>query len=141
MTGIAGHDQIRSNAWTLWPFRLAMTLVAMLLFDQPIFAGEFLSGTYSALQLHRENATYSGIAVLIAAGTAVLLRWPGRGPWWPMIACVGLFGLIAGQIVLGFARLVTIHVPLGVAIIVLAIGLTAWAWRPRPSPAGQGELS
>ena len=141
MTEIVGFAVAPSRTWTRWPFRLAMTLAAMLVFDQPVFAGEFLAGSYPALQLHRENATYTGIAMLVAAGTAVLLRWPGHGPWWPMIACVGLFGMIAAQIILGFARLLTIHVPLGVLIIVLTIGLTTWAWRPRRPATRPGELS
>jgi hypothetical protein len=113
-----------------WPFRVTMSVAAVMLADQAVFAGQFLSGTFGALHTHRENATYSGIAVLAAAGAAVLIRWPGRGPLWPALAALGLFGLIALQIVLGFARLLTVHIPLGVAIIGLAAGLTAWSWRP-----------
>jgi heme A synthase len=100
-----------------------------MLFDQGVFAGQFLSGTYDALLTHRENATFAGISVLGSAIAAVLLRWPGRGPWWPMVACLGLFGLIALQIVIGFARILALHVPLGVMIIILATGLAVWAWR------------
>ena len=120
--------------WTRWPFRVAISLATVLLFDQPVFAGQFLGGSYGALHTHRENATYSGIAVLVATLTAVLLRWPGRGPWWPMPACLGLFGLIALQIVLGFSRALTVHIPLGVGIIVAAVLLTVWAWRSDPEP-------
>ncbi|TMR96609.1 hypothetical protein [Nonomuraea basaltis] len=110
-----------------------MSVATVLLFDQAVFAGQFLSGTFGALHTHRENATYAGIAVLIAGGTAILLRWPGRGPLWPALACLGLFGLIALQIVLGFARMLTVHIPLGSAIILLAVLLAVQAWR-RPAP-------
>jgi len=41
------------------------------------------------------------------------------------------FGLIALQIILGFARVISVHVPLGVATILLAILLAVWAWRRR----------
>jgi hypothetical protein len=119
--------------WIYWPFRLAVTAATVLLVDQSIYAGQFLSGTFSALHTHRENATAAGITVLVAALAAVPIRWPGRGPLWPLPASLGLFGLIAGQIVLGFLRLLTIHIPLGVAIIVLAVLLTVWAWRPHLS--------
>ena len=129
---------VRRSTWAHWPFRLCISAATVLLVDQPVFAGQFLAGSYPALHTHRENATYAGIAVLVAAAAAVLLRWPGRGPWWPMAACVGLFGLIALQIQLGFARLVTVHVPLGVAIIVPAVGLTVWSWRPRPARSAPG---
>jgi hypothetical protein len=118
--------------WTYWPFRLTITAATVLLIDQPIYAGQFLSGTFSALHTHRENATAAGIVVLVAALAAIPIRWPARGPQWPLWACVGLFALIGGQIALGFLRLLTIHIPLGVAIIVVAVLLAIWAWRPHP---------
>lgn len=100
-----------------------------MLFDQAVFAGQFLDGAYGSLETHRENATYAGLAVLAALVSAILLRWPGCGPWWPILACVGIFGLIAVQIMLGFARTIWLHVPLGVATIGLSAGLALWAWR------------
>jgi hypothetical protein len=36
---------------------------------------------------------------------------------------------------LGFARVLTVRVPLGVAIIVLAVLLVIWAWRTHHLPA------
>ena len=109
--------------------RVTSTVSAVLLFDQAIFAGQFMSGSYDALLIHRENATYSGISVLVVAVAAVLVRWPGRGPWWPIAACLGIFALVALQIVLGFARALTLHVPLGVLTILAAGALAYWSWR------------
>ncbi|MEV8638720.1 hypothetical protein AB0395_44390 [Streptosporangium sp. NPDC051023] len=123
--------------WTHWPFRVAMSVAALMLFDQAVFAGQMLAGTFSAVHTHRENATFAGISVVVAALCAIPLRWPGRGPIWPALACVGLFGLIALQIILGFARTLAVHIPLGVTIILLAALLVLWAWRYRPAgPAG-----
>jgi heme A synthase len=116
------------------PFRIVITAAAVLLFDQAVFAGQFLAGTFGSLHTHRENATVSGLTVLGAAVAAVPIRWPGGGPIWPVFACLGLFGLIALQIVLGFARVIAVHVPLGVSIILLATLLAVRAWRPYPSP-------
>ena len=115
--------------WPLWLFRGTSALAAVMLFDQAVFAGQFLAGGYDALHTHRENATYAGICVLVSAAAAVLVRFPGRGPWWPVVANLGIFGLVALQIVLGFARAVTVHVPLGVATILLAVGTAVLAWR------------
>jgi hypothetical protein len=112
------------------PFRLLVSAAAVLLFDQAVFAGQFLSGTFGALHTHRENATVAGLVVVGAALAAIPIRWPGHGPIWPLFACVGLFGLIALQITLGFRRELTVHVPLGVSIIVLASLLAIWAWKP-----------
>lgn len=125
--------------WTLWPFRVVVTTATVLLVDQPVFAGQFLSGTFTALQTHRDNATTAGLAVLAAALAAIPIRWPGRGPLWPALASLGLFGLVALQIAVGFARLLTVHVPLGVSIITLAVLLTVWAWRPHTRPDARQE--
>jgi hypothetical protein len=116
--------------WVRWPFRVVMSVAGVLLFDQAVFAGQFLSGTFGALHTHRENATFAGITVVLAAVAAVPMRWPGRGPLWPVFACLGLFGLIGLQIALGHARVLAIHIPLGVSIILLAGWLVYWAWRP-----------
>jgi hypothetical protein len=123
--------------WAYLPFQITITGAALMLFDQAVFAGQFLSGTFGSLHTHRENATFAGIAVLLAAACAVLVRRPGQGPIWPLFACLGLFGLIALQIVLGFARVLTVHIPLGVSIILLAVLLVIWAWRARPRAAVQ----
>jgi len=124
-----------SVRWTHLPFRVVITAAAVLLFDQAVFAGQFLAGTFGALHTHRENATVAGLTVLGAAVAAVPVRWPGKGPIWPVFACLGLFGLIALQIVLGFARVLAVHVPLGVSIILLVTLLAVRAWRLHPSPA------
>lgn len=131
----------KAPGWAHWPFRIVMTVAALLLFDQAVFAGQLLAGTFGSLHTHRENATYAGITTVVAAISAVLLRWPGRGPWWPSLACLGLFGLIAVQIILGFARTLAVHVPLGVAIIMLALLLTIWGWRYRPTALSVRETA
>ena len=115
--------------WPRWLFRGTSALAAVMLFNQAVFAGQFLAGSYDALHTHRENATYAGICVLVSTVAAVLVRAPGRGPWWPLVATVGIFGLVALQIVLGFARAITAHVPLGVATVLLAALVAILAWR------------
>ncbi len=117
--------------WVWWPLRVCATLAATLICLQPVFAGQFLAGTYEALRVHRENATVAGIAVAVTALSAVPLWRPGRGPWWPIVAFLGLFALIGLQIALGFQRAVAIHVPLGLAIVALAVRLAIWTWQVR----------
>ena len=118
-------------AWPRWVFRVAATLAAVMLFDQAVFAGQFLSGIYPALDVHRENATYAGISVVVAAVAAVLQFRPGRGPWWPIAAYLGLFGLIGLQILFGFSHALAVHIPLGVVIILIAVALAVWGWMRR----------
>ncbi|MCF7547503.1 hypothetical protein [Pseudonocardia sp. WMMC193] len=99
-----------------------------MLFDQAVFAGRFLDGSYDALQLHRDNATYAGVTVLVSASAGLLVRLPGRGPRWPLVGSLMVFGLVAPQIAVGFARLIGVHIPLGVATILLAAALAVRAW-------------
>ena len=112
---------------------------AVVIFDQAVFAGQFLSGEFDALARHRQNATNAGLATIAMVVAAILLRWPGRGPSWPIFACAGLFGLIALQIAMGYARVLTLHVPLGVSIITASLFVLVKLWRPvltRPAPRG-----
>ena len=112
-----------------WPFRVAMTIAAVVMSLQPVLAGEFMSESYSALDAHRGNANGAIIAVLVALVCAILLRWPGRSPRWPMLACLVLFGLTAVQIAFGNQRVLSVHVPLGVAIVAITVWLAVWSWR------------
>jgi hypothetical protein len=102
----------------------------MLLFAQPVLIGGFLQGNYPWLALHQLNAMASAAAALVTACAAVLCWRRGRGPAWPVAASLGVVAAIGGQIALGFARVLIIHVPLGVAIVVASVRLLAWAWQP-----------
>jgi hypothetical protein len=123
------------TGWDRVIFRICCTVSAVLLFDQAVFAGQFLGGSFGALQTHRDNATAAGIAVLVTAAAGLAVRLRG-GPGWPALASLGLFALIALQILLGFRRALTVHIPLGVAIIVLMLLLMGWSWRRPPAAAG-----
>jgi uncharacterized membrane protein YoaK (UPF0700 family) len=115
--------------WPRWVFRATNTLALLVLFYQAVSAGQFLSGDYESLLVHQETASVSGFSVLLVLVAAVLLRWPGRGPTWPIAAGVGLLGLIGLQIAVGEARMISLHVPLGILVIMAAAALTAWSWR------------
>lgn len=128
------------RTWPWWVFRALATGAATALAGQAVFAGQFLSGAYGSLLTHRENATYAGVATLLEGCGAVLLHRAGGGPRWPIAACGALFALIAGQIYLGFARVITIHVPLGTALIAGSVVLAGWAWRHGPDRATVEEV-
>ena len=117
--------------WTGWCVRVTSTVSAVLLANQAVFAGQFLAGTYPALHTHRENATLAGISVIVSMLATVAAWRPGRRPWWPIAANAALFGLIAVQIIMGFARILAVHIPLGVTIIGAGIALAIRAWRVR----------
>lgn len=118
--------------WAYWPFRLIGIALTVLIFNQAVYAGQFLAGDFGALAQHRDNANYAGFALLAELVAAVLLRWPGRGPVWPALTCLGMFVVVGLQIGLGYARVLAVHVPLGVALITGTVVLLVWAWRPKP---------
>jgi hypothetical protein len=120
----------RSRRWPLGLFRLTTAAAAVLAFNQAIFAGQFLSGRYGSLLLHRDLSTYTVAVIAAAVLAAILWRAAGGGPGWPIPATIALFALTALQTFLGYRLVLAVHVPLGVAVIVLLIALAVTAWRP-----------
>jgi uncharacterized membrane protein YfcA len=117
--------------WPLWLFRVVVTVEAVLAFDQAVFAGQFISGDYGALNTHAANASVVGVVLLVEAVAALLLWRRGRGPGWPALAALGLFLLTGAQIGMGYARILAVHIPLGVTIIALDVLMLVWCWRYR----------
>jgi hypothetical protein len=116
--------------WTKWTFRTLVTLAAVGAFLQPVFAGAFLSGHFGALDLHRLNAILATLVTLLATVSAVLMWLLGRGAGWPAATCAGIFVAEGAQIGLGFARVLSIHVFLGTAIVAAFVVLLLRVWRP-----------
>lgn len=123
----------RPPTWPMWLFRVVVTIEAVLAFDQAVFAGQFVSGDYGALNSHETGAAVTNVVLLVETVAAVLLWRPGRGPRWPMLAAFTLFLASGVQIGIGYARVLVVHVPLGVTIIVLDVLVLVWAWRYRPA--------
>jgi hypothetical protein len=119
--------------WAVWLLRILVLVETVLLLNQAVYAGQFLGGDFAALVRHARNADAAGTVALLQVIAAVLLRRSGGGPAWPIWACAGLLVGIAGQIGLGYANVLTLHVPLGVAVTAGTGGLAIWAWLPKPS--------
>ncbi|QMU68950.1 hypothetical protein [Streptacidiphilus sp. P02-A3a] len=130
--------------WSALAYRLFATAAAMLACGQPVLAGGFLQGHYSMLAAHRDAAMVLAGALLLALSAAVL-NWrtggaPGR---LPVLSAAALL-LCGGQIGLGFARELVIHVPLGVAIVALVLRTALLGWRlplPRRTPVADRAAS
>ncbi|MFF4121219.1 hypothetical protein ACFY0P_48585 [Streptomyces sp. NPDC001714] len=125
--------------WPLAFFRVAVTCEAALALGQAVLAGSFLSGHYQALDLHAFNATATGLTAVAQIVAALLLWRLGGGPNWPFLVSIALFGAEAGQIAMGYARVLAVHVPLGVAIIACTFLMLVWAWRPAAGPNSAPE--
>ena len=118
-----------SGRWAVRGYRVLITMAAAVLFNQSLQAGEFMSGRYEFLEFHRLGAMGAEFLVLLAAIAAGVARYRGRYPLWPAGVTGLLFVVIQLQEWAGEERVLSVHVPLGVSIIVTAIGLTVWAWR------------
>jgi hypothetical protein len=112
--------------WPIGVLRAVSVLVLVQVLLQAALAGGFITGQVSLLGLHSAN----GILLFLTSGllvvVAVLLVRPGRGPWWPIVLTTALWFLIAVQAGIGFARLVGLHIPIGVALMGLISAFTWW---------------
>jgi hypothetical protein len=86
----------------------------------------------SLLGLHSANGIFLVLTSTALPVLTVLLVRPGRGPWWPIVFSVALWFLIAVQVGFGFARLIGLHIPIGVTIMGLISGFTWWSMLYRP---------
>ncbi|MDX3246207.1 hypothetical protein [Streptomyces sp. ME18-1-4] len=120
----------RPTPWARWIFRTTVTTEALLAFAQPVLIGGFLQGHYASLQLHKENATFTGVTAMVMLLAAVLQWRPGRGPAWPVFASLTVVAAIVAQIIMGYSRTLAVHVPLGVLIITGDVLLLVWVWKP-----------
>ncbi len=128
---------MRDTQWVRrWPYLLCRgtTLgLALLGVAQAVFAGSFLSGHYDALRVHLVTAMVMVALAVVQAVAVVILRRSG-GPRSVMLLGLAFPVILAGLSGIGMARVLTLHVPLGVLAVVGLLRLTAWVWRT-PLPA------
>lgn len=119
-----------TGRWPLWLMRAVVTLVAALVFVQPMLAGQFLAGNFDTVGLHAAAASAIALLVMFQGLAAVLLWRPGRGPAWPVAASVVQFLLVGLQLGMGYSDRLAVHVPLGVAVVAIALLQLLWVWLP-----------
>lgn len=121
----------RVPGWAVWLFRILVLLTAVLVFLQPISAGLFVTGDVGMLGLHSAGHIFISLALMLQIVAGILVWRPGRGPSWPIWTTLGLFFLIEIQAGFGFARMLALHIPLGVLTFGLAVAMLIAAWSPR----------
>jgi hypothetical protein len=105
-----------------------VTVHAVAIFAQPVFAGRYLIGDYDMLALHALGANvvfFLGLAQLVPA----VLLWRRSGTSWPFWASLVLVLGETGQYFAGLAGALDLHVPLGVALVSLAAIMLVGIWR------------
>jgi len=122
---------------TLHVLRVVAVLHALAFLAQPVFAGKYLEGDVDALALHDANAIVVTGLDVIQLVCAIVFFWKGRGRAWPIWASLAIALLVEVQVGMGYARLLVVHLPLGVSLVVGQILTTVWLFRadaatPRP---------
>jgi hypothetical protein len=116
--------------WAVWTLRGLVLLVAALVLLQSVLAGLFVTGDVGLLEAHSLNASFVTTLAFLQVIAAILVWRPGRGPAWPIWATLASFLLVEVQVGFGYARLVSLHIPMGVALFGLSIGLVAAVFSP-----------
>ena len=120
------------EGWAVWPYRVLITLTAAMFVSQPITAGQFMSGSYSSIELHAIlGYTAAGSAVVFVLPAAIVATWRRAVSKWHIVATVVLSAIAWIEILLGEDRGLTLHVPLGVAVVTFGILQTWSSWKNR----------
>jgi hypothetical protein len=119
----AAMQQERPMPTAARPLRVVVLLHTALILAQAAFAGQFLAGDGAWVRVHEANAGIIHMVAVFQLVLAILVWRPGRGPGWPALASLAL--LLAEELQLGFgyARILALHVPLGVAIFGLTVAI------------------
>ncbi|MFE5521772.1 hypothetical protein ACFQ9Q_29245 [Streptomyces virginiae] len=107
--------------------QVAVALQTLGISFQAVTAGMLLSSTHGEL-LHGIGARVMYGATMLYVIAAVLAWRPGGGSPRPILYSSGFLVLASVQVVLGIARVPSVHVPLGV--LMFALSLLALSRRP-----------
>jgi hypothetical protein len=119
--------------------KFTLLVQVALLAAQTISAGLLLSGHAMFVAIHEWGGR---LAVLSAAALFLLvLRSRAQGQATDALIWISASLAIAEvlEIALGYRRILSIHVPLGVAIVVFAGRLINWAWSGAAGNFGEGR--
>ena len=127
---------------TLALLRAILIVHAIAVVTQPLMAGLYLSGEVDAMNVHSPvGSSLWMISLLQLAVALVYWRFSG-GAIYPAIATLVLLVAEFLQMLLGQIRGMTMHVPLGAAIVTGVLVFTVWSFTAaagRPGPAKQRE--
>lgn len=119
--------------------QVAVALQTLAIFFQAVTAGLLLSSSYGET-LHGVGARVMYGASMLYVLAAVLAWRPGGGSPRPILYASGFLVLASVQVVLGIARVPSVHVPLGILMFglsVLVLGQvlsTRWSERAGTRP-------
>lgn len=117
--------------WVVWLLRLTVLLFAGLVLLQAVLAALFVTGDVGLLEAHGINAGFVTTVAFLQLVAAILVWRPGRGAAWPIWASVATFLLVEAQLAAGYARVIALHIPMGVTLFGVATALLVGVCSPR----------
>ncbi|SDP62251.1 hypothetical protein SAMN04489867_3179 [Pedococcus dokdonensis] len=128
---------------TLRLLQAILVVHAIAVVTQPLMAGLYLSGDVDAMNnVHSPIGSSLWLISVIQLAIALLYWGFGGGQIYPAGATVVLFVAEFLQMFLGQARLMKMHLPLGVTIVTSVFVFTVWSFTTaarEPRPAKQAE--
>jgi hypothetical protein len=95
---------------------------------QAMLAAAFVTGDVSLLQWHNANAQLLTLILLVETAAAFAVWRTRQAALWAACLAVLLIVLVGVQQMLGHARLLLVHIPLGVTIFGSAAALAVWSF-------------
>jgi hypothetical protein len=127
---LTAPPRVRQPGASLWLLRAGLTAHLLAVLAQPVLAGMFLTGDVDAIDVHAAMASALGLLCLACAGISIGYVSAGRGRIWILPALLALFTVETGQIIVGYQRVLQVHIPGGVLIVVSSVLLAVWVWSP-----------
>jgi hypothetical protein len=133
----------RGPRGSLWALRITAVLHLAVLVLQPLLAGMYLDGDADAVEIHGINAHIVQLICFAQIVAAIFYAWPGGGRIWPLAYSGGWWFLEGFQLGMGYARILIVHILLGVTVVIGQAFFTAWTCRraarqPRRGRKGRG---
>ncbi|WP_433060761.1 hypothetical protein [Dactylosporangium sp. CS-033363] len=116
------------------------TALAVLAATQVLLAGIFLSGHYVAVRWHMLTG-FSMVVVALLMSIVIFLPGRQHRPSNLMVEAVMVPLAIAAQGVLGVFRILELHIPIGVLMVIGTFQIARFAWKtPLPSREHEAEV-
>jgi hypothetical protein len=123
-------SRVRQPTVTLWLLRIGLTVHVLVAALQPVLAGMFLTGDVDAIDAHAATASTLGLICIACVAISIGYVVAGRGRIWILPALLALLTVEVGQIIVGYLRVLQVHIPGGVTIVVASVLLAVWVWTP-----------
>lgn len=110
-------------------YRAIVVFNVLVLFLQFVLAGQMIGGSDAAVNPHGATGLILILVAIVQTSVAIAMRRKGISPGWLIPTNVGIVFAEAIEAVCGHFRLVTVHVPLSVAIFGGVLRQLFWSVR------------